>query len=684
MGVDLAQYHRRLKILSYFGSSLTPIRKPFQNASTWEPDTSKIPTPTLDLIKKDLQTLKTLKPIQNEPNLTDTEQKALLDLMENQNLVLKPADKGSALVIMDRADYIKEALRQLTDAKYYIPLNQSVKDDTAIEIAQILDTLLVKRHLSKKQVIYLKGQTPHRPRLFYILPKIHKPREKWNENIPPGRPIVSDCSSESYGVAEYLDSFLTPLSNRHPSYLKDTTDFIDKLGQITITEDFKLFTMDVGSLYTNIEISLGLAAVKKWFKKYPDPGRPEEELLKLLEINLTKNDFIFNDKIYLQIKGTAMGKKFAPAYANIYMADWEDTVFPKCKKKPLMYFRYLDDIFGIWTHSENDFTEFVQTLNKHHASIQLDPVLHDFEVHFLDVTVYKGRNFLDTRKLDTKVFFKPTDTHALLHKRSFHPQHVFKGIYKSQLIRFKRICSNPQDELDATRTLNKTLRQRGYQRSFLRKVQKQVNLKTPQKHKDNQEQTSKKDNLIPLVSLFSNYTVTANQLLKRNFLETLSETTLAQNCKIISAYKKNPNLKNLLVRAKLQPPKNKTTTNREKPVKNLKTKMGINLPRPLSLTLTNCVYLITCKKCPQKYVGQTSKSIHNRRTQYMDRFTNNLEPSTHLTRHFQDHGAGNFFIRGLEHDQTWTFPQRIKTKRGWIIRLGTMYPFGLNEEEETT
>ena len=41
-----------------------------------------------------------------------------------------------------------------------------------------------------------------------------------------------------------------------------------------------------------------------------------------------------------------MGQKYAPNYANIFMAEWERQALVKCLKKPLMYSRYLDDIFG--------------------------------------------------------------------------------------------------------------------------------------------------------------------------------------------------------------------------------------------------------------------------------------------------------------------------------------------------
>lgn len=51
-----------------------------------------------------------------------------------------------------------------------------------------------------------------------------------------------------------------------------------------------LFTMDVDSLYTNINIPLGMAAITKWLIKYPSENRPDQEILSLL----TRNNFQFN------------------------------------------------------------------------------------------------------------------------------------------------------------------------------------------------------------------------------------------------------------------------------------------------------------------------------------------------------------------------------------------------------
>ena len=153
---------------------------------------------------------------------------------------------------------------------------------------------------------------------MYLLPKIHKDRKVWpgEGKVPPGRPIIADCGSESYASA-----CLAPLAKQHKSYLKvkDTNDFINKIAEIKAKEVAFIATIDVDSFYTNIENTSGLEAVKKIFNKNPDPKRADKEILELLKINLENNDFEFNSQWYLQTWGTSMGKKFAPIYPNLFL-----------------------------------------------------------------------------------------------------------------------------------------------------------------------------------------------------------------------------------------------------------------------------------------------------------------------------------------------------------------------------
>ena len=144
-----------------------------------------------------------------------------------------------------------------------------------------------------------------------------------------------------------------------------------------------------------------------------------------------------------------MGKKFAPNYANLILAEWEEKALQKLKLS--VYWRFLDDIFMIWEHSKEDFYKFVKILNSHHPSITVKAELSSESMHFLDTVVYKQTDL--RRQAHTKVYLKPTDTLELLHKKSHHPNHTFKGLIKSQILRYGRICNNKQDVMIACRKL---------------------------------------------------------------------------------------------------------------------------------------------------------------------------------------------------------------------------------------
>ena len=58
-------------------------------------------------------------PMDKYNNLTCKERQALYDLKNDKNIVIKGADKGSAVVVWDREDYIKEAEKQLGNSNVY-------------------------------------------------------------------------------------------------------------------------------------------------------------------------------------------------------------------------------------------------------------------------------------------------------------------------------------------------------------------------------------------------------------------------------------------------------------------------------------------------------------------------------------------------------------------------------------
>ena len=196
-----------------------------------------------------------------------------------------------------------------------------------------------------KQYLVQNDPTPGR---FYILPKIHKVNN-------PGRPIVFSNNHPTERISQFVDYYLKPLVCTVPSYVKDATDFLNKLANLNtinkLPDNTILATLDVTSLYTvytNIPHSEGTEACRFFL------NIPTETLCDLIQIILNMNNFTFNTKHYLQKHGTATGTKMAPSLANLFLAKFEHDALTNEPYLPQTwlrfqisgrYFRYLDRRF---------------------------------------------------------------------------------------------------------------------------------------------------------------------------------------------------------------------------------------------------------------------------------------------------------------------------------------------------
>ena len=89
---------------------------PFRPKGTWTPPPHRDPAldTFLDAVEHDLFNV-TPAPVRD--NLTTRERDALKLLRRHTDIVIKSADKGSGVVVMDRNWYIDECSRQLSDSK---------------------------------------------------------------------------------------------------------------------------------------------------------------------------------------------------------------------------------------------------------------------------------------------------------------------------------------------------------------------------------------------------------------------------------------------------------------------------------------------------------------------------------------------------------------------------------------
>ena len=128
----------------------------------------------------------------------------------------------------------------------------------------------------------------------------------------------------------------------------------------------------------------------------------------------------------------------APSHASLFMDKLEMDFHGSCDKTPLIWLRFLDDIFMIWNHSEQDFHDFISKINNYHDTIKFTFNYSNQVATFLDVNI----KMKEYGELDTSVHEKVTNCHQYIEFVSCHPLSCKQGIPYSQAKRYRRITSD--------------------------------------------------------------------------------------------------------------------------------------------------------------------------------------------------------------------------------------------------
>lgn len=163
-----------------------------------------------DRIESDLRELS--RKSDGQHNLSGAQFWALQALRENSNIVIRQVDKGGKVVVLNRADYINEANRQLNDVSTYQRLAMDPTSAFQQEMFKLIDEGFSLGVLNQREVTYLKVLHPVAP-VFYHLPKIHKSLEH-----PPGCPTVAGIGGLNERLGQWLDNFLQSLVLRLPVF----------------------------------------------------------------------------------------------------------------------------------------------------------------------------------------------------------------------------------------------------------------------------------------------------------------------------------------------------------------------------------------------------------------------------------------------------------------------------------
>ena len=299
--------------------------------------------------------------------------------------------------------------------------------------------------------------------------------------------------------------------------------------------------------------------------------------------------------------------------------------------------------------------------------------------------------------MTTDLYRKETDKVQYLLPSSCHPAHIFKNVPYSLALRLVRICNKKSDLDRRLEELKEMLKSRGYNTNIIiaaitkaKNLERKEVLKKVIKHKNDRT---------VLAVTYHPKLPSISAIIKKHY-RTMAKDPNTK--KILPkppmlAYKQPPNLRNKLCHAKL--PK------QTKPKRSLKGTKACNTPcgicpyildsKEFISTTTRqrfemtghytcntkgVIYLTTCSKCLQQYVGQTGRRLVDRIKEHLNCICLQKEATgIHYTSNGHNHY--NMQVQVIEKVNPNTPNYRLEREDLWIRKLSTKVPNGLNKND---
>ena len=188
-------------------------------------------------------------------------------------------------------------------------------------------------------------------------------------------------------------------------------------------------------------------------------------IMSLLEFVMKNSYLCFQDRVWHQVDGTAMGTACAPTYANIVVYMREKDVLHEMSRHIYLYRRFLDDVFAYMAASAVE--ELKARLNAMHPKIRFDFVSNPHEASFLDLCISKGERFARDGRFDLSVHQKKMNLYLYIPYRSFHTEAMKKSFILTELMRYIRNNSGADGYYELRSLFWQRLRDRGYPSAFL-------------------------------------------------------------------------------------------------------------------------------------------------------------------------------------------------------------------------
>ncbi|EYC13387.1 hypothetical protein Y032_0044g961 [Ancylostoma ceylanicum] len=445
--------------------------------------------------------------------------------------------------------------------------------------------------------------------------------------IPPEtikiRPIISSCGGPSDRLSWLLVKVLSPLLQFVGAHIVNVESFLASLSQCQIPSTAYYASFDVASLYTNVNNDNAVDAVISLYEQHESQihsmGFNANDIRVMLSATLSCNIFCFNNKMYEQKRGLAMGNRIAPLLAIIFMDHIERITLTS---DILLYKRYVDDAFVIGI-SENEVERTLERLNAVDDNISFTMEKPD-EEGFLPFLNAKIR--IVDGQIECSWYKKSASRNILVHSRSAHPIFVKANMVRNFLKTKEKLCTTTNSAVEGH--VSRILEENGYHPEFPRTWLPHSNM----------------DGLplvLPYVGDASARRV--NQAVKNSRLP------------VRLIFLPPPTLKDLLTSTRIYESKCLEANCRYCTEKKI-------------CELRGTVYMIICAGCGEKYIGETMRPLRRRLDEHRRALANPASyPSESFSRHrtlkHTTEPPPAFTVRVLHRHLTRTLERKIMEAR---------------------
>ena len=503
-------------------------------------------------------------------NLGEDEWIALKELKNNNKIVICKADKGNAVVILNQSDYVSKMQSILNNKQFTRTKNNLVKQKEA-EMNKLIRELYNKKIINQNLFWQLHSTSTSTPTL-YGQTKIHK-------NDLPMRPIISSIGAYNYNLSKYLANKIAQCKPKSSSYIKDAFEFVRAIQQTTPTPKSTLCSFDIENLYTNVPVNETIELVLDTLyksEKSTDLSTDRKMTRKLLQIAITAVPFRFQNEYYLQQDGVAMGSPLAPIMADVFMTKIETKLNRFSVNKPVLWLRYVDDIFCLFNTELNKILKFQERINNWHPNLKFTLEIEtNQQLPFLDVLVIKKAN-----QFETTIYRKPTHTDLYMLYDSNQPRRYKLGLIKTLIIRIERICSTEDHKKEEISRIHKVLEQNGYPKHIISKGIREARKLINHLNQQQQQQHSIKKNIYFTMNYYGNETLLFATKVKKQCERLIPGITIK------FAFKKTNSLKSIFL--PIQKGKNPNCNE------------------------SKLIYKIKCNDCDNVYIRETAREKNTR------------------------------------------------------------------------